>query len=149
MLGTLTCTGQFGQASPGREQCGALAVINHVSGRAFSPAHGTGGGGFPHVSEAAPNLSTRRMRRAVLPRVSRRSLAAVSSGSRLDTTPALGTAGGGGIFNLFAGRDQLGGNAARNGTERLPCVVGFHAQQHGGNRGREVVSAFQGRGNVQ
>jgi hypothetical protein len=94
--------GAVSMRSPGVAQRGVREPMNHVSGRAgcLPLTHGTGGGRLsPHMLEAAPAFPPRRMRRAVLPRVRRRNMTvAVSPGSRRDTTPALGFAGGGGLF---------------------------------------------------
>lgn len=140
--------------SPGREQRGALAVINHVSGRArcLPPvAHGTGGGRLsPHIIEAAPAFPPRRMRRAVLPRVRRRNMTvAVSPGSRRDTTPALGFAGGGGLFQFCLTARQLGGDLRGEERKRLPVIGSLHGFNHEAVDEQEVGRVVQGRGNVQ
>lgn len=53
------------ERSPRREQNGALAVVDYVSGRALFPPHGTGGADLPpHVIEVGPNLIGRSRKAA-------------------------------------------------------------------------------------
>lgn len=59
--------------------------------------------------------------------------------------PRLRRGGGSDDFSNFslASQLQLGGDLRREGSERLPCLVG-HADQHGGLHGRKAVKVCRG-----
>lgn len=94
----------------------------------------------------------RRMRLAVLPRISRRNsgVACFNEPGGV-TTAALGLAtGGGGLFQFgLAAGGEFGDHARREGTKRLPSVGVSHDRNHGGINVREVVSVVQGPSYVQ
>lgn len=124
-------------AAPGREQSGALAVVDNVlvSAQGFLPLACADGGGFPHVSEAAPNFIPRVDDAPVLPRRARITGDAAFP-SEVTTAAAGLRAGGGGIFFSGTIRHEFGDQAVRDVSES------FHANQHGGDNVSNQGNAF-------
>lgn len=150
MLGTLTRTGQIGQASPRREKQGVLAVINHVSGSALGclpPARADGGRPLLPAYGTAPNSFPRRIGNRLIHPIASTLLGVACA------PPGGGALGGGsGIragtavifqFGLTSG-DEFGDHARREGMQRLPVIGVSHDRNHGGTNVQEVGRLVQG-----
>lgn len=122
---------------PGREQTNMLAVVDNVSvsAQGFLPLACADGGGFPHVSEAAPNSIPLADDATVLPR--RRRITGDTFIPAEVTTAVRGLRpAGGGIFFSDTIRHEFGDQAVRDVSES------FHANQHGGDNVPNQGNAF-------
>ena len=147
MLGTPTALTGLWQASPGREQRGVLAVINHVSGAGIVPPERTGRGPLVSLAGSGPHLIPRVDDAPVLPRRAR--ITGDAAFPSEAPAAALGLrAGGGGLFQFGLTARQPASNRSGQGSKRLPCVGALHANQHEVADGQEVGRVVQGRGNV-
>ena len=124
--------------------------VDHVSGHALSPAHGTGGRTLhPHRYRVRPNLSPLKRNRFGSMSISPRLLRGASSRQRV-TTGALGLrAESAGLFQFGLTTLQLGGNGVGQGSKAFPGIGFAHGSNHEAVDEQEVGRVVQGHRNVQ
>lgn len=145
-------TGQNTARPPHSEQNGVLAVINHVSGRAPLPPHGTGGADLPpHVIEVGPNYLPRRKRNRTVIADCRALDLGSGAPPRRVLGGSLGLRAGAAVLLQFGLtlRGKFGDYALRQGSKVSPRIGLLpHANQHEVRDVRFVGKVFQSNGEV-